>query len=207
MFRRRGLGRRFERLFRHGRHGRLASPLASPPGLPPDEAALAALQEAQRIEGLGHYAEAAELYERLAYHAQQRNHLRQAARLYLRASACRIQGEQPGLGFPSMQQAFRLLAAAQEWRDLQRLGRRAEAGLHRMGYTTQAEELHRLLQDLLARTPFQPPAGEPPAQAPPPARLPSHCTRCGATLDPNEVEWLDSRTAECAYCGSPVPAA
>ena len=32
----------------------------------------------------------------------------------------------------------------------------------------------------------------------------SHCPSCGASLRPDEVEWLDDVTAECAYCGSPV---
>jgi hypothetical protein len=34
--------------------------------------------------------------------------------------------------------------------------------------------------------------------------LPTHCPSCGAALRPDEIEWLDESTAECAYCGSPV---
>jgi hypothetical protein len=34
--------------------------------------------------------------------------------------------------------------------------------------------------------------------------LPTHCPACGAAVRPDEVEWLDDVTAECAYCGSPV---
>jgi hypothetical protein len=36
--------------------------------------------------------------------------------------------------------------------------------------------------------------------------LPTHCPSCGAAVRPDEVEWLDEVTAECAYCGSPVRA-
>ena len=32
----------------------------------------------------------------------------------------------------------------------------------------------------------------------------SVCPSCGAAVRPDEVEWLDYVTAECAYCGSPV---
>jgi hypothetical protein len=34
--------------------------------------------------------------------------------------------------------------------------------------------------------------------------LPTHCPGCGAPVRPDEVEWLDDATAECAFCGSPV---
>jgi hypothetical protein len=34
--------------------------------------------------------------------------------------------------------------------------------------------------------------------------LPTYCPSCGATVRPDEVEWLDEVTAECAYCGSLV---
>ncbi|MBI4771264.1 MAG: hypothetical protein HY784_12865, partial [Chloroflexi bacterium] len=37
--------------------------------------------------------------------------------------------------------------------------------------------------------------------------LPAHCPQCGSPLHPDEVEWLDERTAECEYCGSVVRAA
>ena len=33
--------------------------------------------------------------------------------------------------------------------------------------------------------------------------LPTHCPGCGAPVRPDEVEWLDDLTAECAFCGSP----
>jgi hypothetical protein len=43
---------------------------------------------------------------------------------------------------------------------------------------------------------------EPPSAKRP--QLPTHCPSCGAAVRPDEVEWLDEVTAECAYCGSPI---
>jgi endogenous inhibitor of DNA gyrase (YacG/DUF329 family) len=36
------------------------------------------------------------------------------------------------------------------------------------------------------------------------ARLPSNCPHCGAPLRSEEVHWVDARTVECAFCGTPV---
>ena len=46
------------------------------------------------------------------------------------------------------------------------------------------------------------------AEPTPPARrldlLPDACPACGAKVRPTEVRWLDERSAECAYCGTPL---
>jgi hypothetical protein len=34
--------------------------------------------------------------------------------------------------------------------------------------------------------------------------LPASCGGCGAPLNPNEVRWHDTHTAECPYCGTMV---
>ncbi len=33
-------------------------------------------------------------------------------------------------------------------------------------------------------------------------RLPSKCPYCGGTVHPNEVDWINSHSATCDYCGS-----
>lgn len=32
--------------------------------------------------------------------------------------------------------------------------------------------------------------------------LPPRCPHCGGPVNPDKLDWVDSRTAECAYCGS-----
>lgn len=34
--------------------------------------------------------------------------------------------------------------------------------------------------------------------------LPASCPSCGARVRTNEVRWISERTADCAYCGSPL---
>lgn len=33
-------------------------------------------------------------------------------------------------------------------------------------------------------------------------RLPTSCAQCGGPLRPDEADWLDEQTIECAYCGA-----
>ena len=46
------------------------------------------------------------------------------------------------------------------------------------------------------------------AEPTPPARrldlLPDTCPACGAKVRAGEVRWVDERSAECAYCGTPL---
>jgi len=44
-----------------------------------------------------------------------------------------------------------------------------------------------------------------PASAPHP-QLPLKCPSCGASIHPNDVNWLDNSTAECEFCGSSLRA-
>jgi hypothetical protein len=34
------------------------------------------------------------------------------------------------------------------------------------------------------------------------AKLPPECPNCGGSVHPDELEWTDSRSAICDYCGS-----
>jgi hypothetical protein len=97
-----------------------------------------------------------------------------------------------GLGLmPEMGQAARLPSvAARVKRDLQDLGLEA-----------QAASVDEQLQHLIS--------GEEAALSPEPAtpmraRLPEKCPHCGGNVLPNEVEWVDARSAICDYCGSLV---
>jgi hypothetical protein len=34
------------------------------------------------------------------------------------------------------------------------------------------------------------------------SKLPPECPNCGGSVHPDEIEWTDSRSAICDYCGS-----
>jgi hypothetical protein len=81
------------------------------------------------------------------------------------------------------------------------VGERAIDELQTRGLNAEADEIAALLG---ANTPAVDLVEK---EAPAPMKkpvLPTHCPSCGAAVRPNEVEWLDEATAECAYCGSPL---
>jgi hypothetical protein len=43
-----------------------------------------------------------------------------------------------------------------------------------------------------------------PSANPPRGSLPTSCPKCGAPLHGNEANWIDAKTAECAYCGTSI---
>jgi hypothetical protein len=81
---------------------------------------------------------------------------------------------------------------------LHRSGEQVIADLNARGLHTEAADMESWLRKLAHPLPSYE------IQSPLTARvaLPTHCPACGATVKPDEVEWLDDVTAECAYCGN-----
>lgn len=157
------------------------------------------LQRANVWMASGEYAQAAEAFQSLAEAAQARGGPR-AAMFFLQAGRARILEGKAEAGLAHIRQGLLLLARRADWAGLHRAGKRALAELNERGLGKEAADIEAWLEATL-------PAGaamfaEPTARQKP--QLPTHCPSCGAALRPDEVEWLDESTAECAYCGSPV---
>ena len=101
---------------------------------------------------------------------------------------------------PSLKRALEVLAERKQYERLQNAGLRLVAELNDRGLKSEAVDIEILLKINLPSMPA-PETTEPPAQKP---VLPTHCPSCGASVRPDEVEWLDDLTAECGYCGSPI---
>ena len=157
------------------------------------------LQEANFAFDKGEYGRAAELFERIAQGADARGGPR-APFFHLQAGRARVLAGQTKLGLPSLQRGLELFAERQQFGRLQNAGQRVVAELTERGLKAEAAEIEALLKKLLPVMS----AIETQAASPKRAALPTHCPHCGAGLRPDEVEWLDEATAECAYCGSPV---
>jgi hypothetical protein len=67
-----------------------------------------------------------------------------------------------------------------------------------LGMSEEREALEKEIQELLSQSGISLSAR---AQEEKP-RLPGKCPQCGGTVHPQEVEWIDERTASCDYCGS-----
>lgn len=154
------------------------------------------LQEANFAFDKGEYGRAGELFEQIAQTAAARG-VPRAALFYLQAGRARILAGQTSLGMPSLSRAFHLLTRQRQPLRLNRIARRVISELHERGLNQEVAEV----EGWLRNEPLSAPALEEPAKRP---LLPTHCPSCGAAVRPDEVEWLDEVTAECAYCGSPI---
>ena len=157
------------------------------------------LQEANFAFSKGEYGRAAELFERIAQGADARGGLR-APFFHVQAGRARMLAGQTKLGMPSLQRGLQLFAQRKQFGRLQNASQRAIAELNQRGLNSEAAEIEALVKTL---SPTAPVTESQPLTAKRPA-LPTHCPHCGAGLRPDEVEWLDEVTAECAYCGSSI---
>lgn len=160
------------------------------------------LQRAHRLMEIGDYANAGDIFERVARGAHDRGLMRQAPRLYLQAGRAYILTGATKQGYGLLQQGLQIFANNQLWRQFQQTGSRAVDELQQFGQADLAKELEIWLQEHIpADTEF--------AQTPAPGisrgQLPITCASCGGPLRPNEIEWLNPHTAECPYCGNSVP--
>jgi hypothetical protein len=154
------------------------------------------LQEANFTFDKGEYGRAGELFEQIAEKAAARGGPR-APLFYLQAGRARILAGQAALGMPSLQRGLELLAQRGQFPRLQQAGRRVVSELSERGLKKEATEIEAWLKTVL-------PSDFSLTPSPKRSLLPPHCPACGAAVRPDEVEWLDEITAECAYCGSPV---
>ena len=147
----------------------------------------------------GSFAQAAGDLEQLALAADGR-HGPRAPMFHIQAGRARLLAGQPAAALQQFERGLGLLAARGRTRRLARLGPRVIAELRGHGFADQGQQLSEYLDNLspgLAEAAQQ----LQPTKHPP---LPTRCTGCGAPVHPDEIEWLDDVTGECAYCGSPL---
>lgn len=159
------------------------------------------LQHAHHLMENEEYAQAAKIFERLAYGARQRGMLRQAPRLFLQAGQAYLLSKNTEKGSELIWKSLKMLAHARRWPALQRTGQRVTGELIEHGYPELAQEIERWLQETLPENieDIRQPGRF--RQAKPP-QLPLKCPSCGGPIRSDEVEWADATTAICPYCGS-----
>jgi len=157
------------------------------------------LQEANFAFDKGEYGRAGELFERIAETAADRGG-RRAPIFYLQAGRARVFAGQSTLGMPSLKRGLELLAQHGQSARLNQMKMRVISELNERGLKNEASEIETFLKTILPSVPsFD--SAKTPSRRP---VLPTHCPSCGAAVRPDEVEWLDEVTAECAYCGSSI---
>ena len=167
--------------------------------------AIRALKEANRLMDAGDYVAAAQIYEQLARGAKNRGLLKQAPFLFFQASKARILSEQHDRGFKLSFEGLKILKATQRWDMLASAGENSVEQLEKAGERDLVERMQKWLDSTLKdhkssgdldiyKTYAKRQKGS----------IPPNCSQCGANLNPKEIEWLDSNTVECLYCGSSI---
>ncbi len=162
------------------------------------------LFKAHQLFEQGDYLAAAEIFERLAIGASNRNMLQRAPTLFLQAARANLKAKRLPQTESLLMKGLQILATTQRWKALHHVGNLAITELKQAGQQDMAMKVEHWLTEQLEGKNFEAhtaPSAEPGAK---PAKLPEKCPYCGASLKPNEVEWLDTETVECLYCGSAV---
>jgi len=161
------------------------------PAIPP------MLQRANQLMANGDYTGAAEAFQQLAQGAELRFPQR-APFLFMEAGRAAIASGETKAGVAHLQRGLTLLEAQGRIPQMRAFGQRAVSELKARGLMAEAEEIAALIKIPDSHDiPTTPVAAKRPT-------LPTHCPSCGGAVRPDEIEWLDDITAECAYCGSPV---
>jgi len=147
------------------------------------------------------YANAADIFERLARGAHDRGILRQAPRLYLQAGRAHMLAGNTDQGVDLLRQGLNIIAGAQRWSQLHQVGSRVVDELEQWGHSDVAQEFDTWLKGVL---PEKPETYQSAGRLKGKPQLPIHCPSCGGPIRSDDVEWLDANTAECPYCGSGV---
>lgn len=150
-------------------------------------------------------AEAAAILEEKAQEAEEQGMLDKAGDLHLEAARCYLQLDDVDRADDHGLTALRLFIQAKRLGKVRRLVPRMMAVLRRKGYHDEAEKLRQEVDALLGALPGERaiPWGKPVVQR---GSLPAKCPSCGGPTRSDEINWVDPRSAECAYCGGIVKA-
>ncbi|MFN2175024.1 MAG: hypothetical protein ACK2U3_03635 [Anaerolineales bacterium] len=168
--------------------------------------AFRALKYAKSMLDKGNYKEAAETYEKIADGAEKRGMFKQAPNLYFEAAKARLSASQPDEGFRNIKKGLQILEDTNRFGTLRKAGQISISELKRFNQEEKANELQLWLDKKLADHPqleetFKPGTA---IRRDSNAKLPSNCLNCGASIHPNDVEWVSPNSIECSYCGSVI---
>lgn len=159
------------------------------------------LRRANHLMERGDHANAAVLFDRLAIDAHDKNILRHAPMLFLQAAHAFILSGKIKDGLQRVRTGLDILAKTNRWRALQNAGQRAVNILSETGYSSEAQEINSWLEEKLSAQDLIQPEDEKNFSR---GQLPPKCPYCGATVHPDETNWINSSSAECIYCGSTI---
>lgn len=150
----------------------------------------------------GNCLEAAQIYDYLGASFSGKQYSR-AAYIFLQAGRAFVQGNQPKHAMDCFKMGLSMLSQANRTQLMLQVGSRIVGDLNYRGLRNEAQLVTNWL-DALNGGSIQS-FGRPVTSFDPTRpRLPLKCPFCKGNLLPDEMDWLDTNTAECPYCGSAV---
>ncbi len=161
------------------------------------------MREAQRLMAEGKFAEAAAVFDDMSQRAVQNGRVPFAITLTLQAGRAYAQAGRGDDALARARQALDLILNAGQPARATRAMPRAIAFLRAHNFTAQAATLEKEATQRLAKLGLSlqplPNVGA--------RTLPPSCPQCAGPLHSDEVEWIDTVSAECPWCGSVVKTA
>jgi len=158
-------------------------------------APLPGVRRAHRLMAGGEYSHAAAEYLALAEQAEAQS-APQAARLYAAAGMAAVEAGDTDVGVDHLLHGLALLEQQAAPGRLAQVTNRLITELRAKGHEPAAERIEAFVRerglDRQTTAGPQEPRGS----------LPAQCPQCGGSVHPAEVAWIDSRPAECDYCGT-----
>ena len=161
------------------------------------------LWRAHHLMESGRHRHAALIFEQVAQATFDRKNLNRAPALFLQTGRAYLLAGRQDVSMHWLWRGLRLLADTGRWSALERVGNRLTDELQQLGDADLAAEIETWLQSTLPEHTSQ---TDRPALRAHQSVLPLKCSFCGGVLRPDEVEWSNEQTAECAYCGSAIRA-
>ena len=169
------------------------------PGVVPPrrQAAIERLQRANQLMAEESYSEAGRIFEELAAGALKMR-LPRTPQLFLQAGNAFIKAGENEHGIELLRNGIQLMGQMGQYRRLPIVAQRVLNELKSMGL----DKEHKILESEIQQIPSQKGLSLSMESHQNKPRLPGKCPQCGGTVHPNEIEWIDDRTASCDYCGS-----
>ena len=145
----------------------------------------------------GEYADAARIFSALADEADRRQ-IPRGIQLHLQAARAWLKAGELTRAIPRMEHGVDLLEKTGQLGRLSAVGPGIVAELRAVGLAEDADRLQLRLDSI----PHEQRHHGPGYSTPKTETLPSKCSSCGGILRPDELEWIDQRSAVCSYCGS-----
>jgi hypothetical protein len=154
--------------------------------------------KANRLLAAGRTGEAAALFARLAQEMEDSQHPRRAANLHAQAAHAYADSQN---GLATVTQARAALSLFIQYKMVNRTPvfyTNITNKMTQRGLSKEVDLIHQEFGKVIGELPVQISQSRTETHG----TLPPACTQCGAPLRSDEVEWVDSQTVECGYCGA-----